>query len=57
MTAETRKRPKFWQNTSQRDTANLRRKAVFGAVENGKRLEDPEYLAKLAPPPLPSEAA
>ncbi len=57
MTAETRKRPKFWQNTSQRDTANLRRKAVFGAVENGKRLEDPAYLAKLAPPPLPSEAA
>lgn len=46
----------FWQNTTQLDRRNQSLKSIFGGVENGKRLEDPEYLARLAPPPLPSDA-
>lgn len=32
-------------------------KSVFGGSELGSRLSDPEYLAKLAPPPLDTEKA
>jgi len=57
MNAQAKPRPEFWQNMTQRDMKNWARKAAFGQSESGSRFENPAYMAKLAPPPLPSERA
>lgn len=45
----------FWHNAKNVNKKRRNIKAIFGGTESGSRLNDPEYLAKLAPPPLDSE--
>lgn len=45
----------FYQNTDRLDLKNRRMRAMFGAQEVGSRWSDPEYLRRIAPPPLESE--
>lgn len=47
----------FWHNAKNVNKKRRNIKAIFGGTESGARLSDPEYLAKIAPPPLESEEA